>query len=204
MNITLYTGPGNATERVLWALNYKQIPFHQKDAVNMRAEGKYQEINPYGYVPTLQVDKQYIAESMAIIEFLEECFPIPTLLPGSSIERASIRAVSEIVNSTIHPAQNRSVLNFLRPELNSQSMMSLRADWLHKNLFILKKHLWKKSNYAVGESFSLADIFSAVIYKRALTQGVKGSDWPDYEAYLTFLFAQETIKASAPFSWPYS
>lgn len=73
---------------------------------------------------------------------------------------------------------------------------------MRKNLQTLKSRLWKSSAYAVGRQFSLADIFVAVIYKRALTQGVEAQAFPAYEAYLRFLFEQEAIRAAAPFAWP--
>lgn len=80
--IKIFTGPGNASERVLWALNIKSVPFELEDACKIKSEGNYDRINPFGYVPTLQVDGQYLSESMAIIEYLEEVYPIPPLFRG--------------------------------------------------------------------------------------------------------------------------
>ena len=200
-DLTLYTATGNAPERVLWALNYKAIAYQQV-AVESLPKGAYAGINPYGYVPTLQVGEHLIAESMAIVEFLEESCPEPTLFPGTALERARIREICEFVNSTIHPVQNRSVLKFLRPELDGAGMLALRGQWLQQNLQKLAPRLWLRGAYAVGDQFSLADILVAVIYKRALSQGVLAQDFPAYEAWMHFLFAQEEIRRSAPFSWP--
>lgn len=123
-DMILYSGPGNASERVLWVLNYKSVPYREQ-AVEAEAREAYLRINPFGYVPTLQVGEQCIAESVAIVEYLEECFPHPSLLPGSALERAQIREVYEAVNSTIHPPQNRSILMFLRPDLDADSIKTL-------------------------------------------------------------------------------
>lgn len=83
--LILYTGPGNASERVLWALNYKGLPYQQVDAGAGKAEGRYTEINPFGYVPTLIAEGQCLAESVVIAEYLEERFPEPRLLPGTAL-----------------------------------------------------------------------------------------------------------------------
>lgn len=199
--LTLYTAEGNATERVLWVLKYKSIPFQQIETDSLPA-GAYAQINPFGYVPTLQVGKHLIAESLAIIEYLEEIQPVPTLFPGSALERSRIREICEFINSTVHPVQNRSVLRFLRPELTAGRMKTLRAEWLQQNLQKLAPRLWAHGDFAVGQAFSLADILVAVIYKRALNQGVDAGLFPHYEAWMQFLFAQPDICQAAPFCWP--
>ncbi|PIW15538.1 glutathione S-transferase [bacterium (Candidatus Blackallbacteria) CG17_big_fil_post_rev_8_21_14_2_50_48_46] len=199
--LTLYTAAGNAAERVLWALNYKEISYQMIEIESLPV-GAYARINPYGYVPTLKIGEELIAESLAIIEFLEETCPEPTLFPGTALERARIREICEFINSTVHPVQNRSVLNFLRPELDSAAMKSLRAEWLHRCLQKLAPRLWQHGNFAVGTAFSLADILVAVIYKRALSQGVQAQEFQEFEAWMQYLFQQEVYRRSAPFSWP--
>ncbi len=195
----LYAAPGNATQRVLWALQYKQASFQIVDALPLKANGTYAAINPFGYVPSLEVDGVYFGESMAIVEYLEETFPDPLLLPGSPVLRAQIRAVCEQINSTVHPAQNHSVLNFLRPDLTPESMKTVRAQWLQHSLSMLNSQLWQASAFAVGGEFSLADIFVAVIYKRALSQGVLPEMLSDYAQHLAFLLSDIRIQNSAPF-----
>lgn len=198
--LILYTAVGNATERVQWALNYKGIPYRQLEVESLAA-GEYARINPFGYVPTLQIGEQLLAESLAMIEYLEEMRPTPTLFPGTALERAKIREISEFVNSTVHPVQNRSVLAYLRPELDAAGMRQLRADWLRHNLARLAPRLWRQGDYAVGEQFSLADILVAVIYKRALSQGVAAAEFPAFGNWMRFLFSQDQIRAAAPFQW---
>lgn len=199
--LTLYTAEGNAAERVLWALNYKALAYQRVEVESMSA-GEYARINPFGYVPTLQIGEHLLAESIAIVEYLEESYPEPSLFPGTALERARIREICEFINSTVHPVQNRSVLKFLRPELDDTGMKALRSEWLHQNLLKLAPRLWKNGAFAVGQAFSLADILVAVIYKRALNQGVNAQDFPEYEAWMQFLFGQENIRQAAPFSWP--
>lgn len=196
----LYIAPNsNTSDRVLWACAYKNIACEQVDIRHMSKE-EYLTINPYGYVPALELDGQLISESMAIVEYIEDVYPEPALLPASPLFRAQVREVCEYVNSTVHPAQNRSVLNFLRPELTPETMKELRAQWLTFSLQRLGQRLWLKSQFAVGNTFTLADIFVGVMYKRALGQGVAAEDLMAFSRHLDFLFQHSDIQSAAPFN----
>ena len=76
---------------------------------------EYRAINPQGRVPALRVDSgQVIIQSMAIIEYLEECHPQPALLPQDALGRARHREVAALIGCDIHPLHNVAVLNRLR------------------------------------------------------------------------------------------
>ncbi|MES3007293.1 MAG: glutathione S-transferase N-terminal domain-containing protein [Pseudomonadota bacterium] len=188
MELLFYSAHGsNSSQRVEWALKYKKIPYR------LHADEKA-SAGPYGYVPSISVDGQIIAESMAILEFLEEVFPAPPLLPRDSLERALVREVCEYVNSTIHPAQNRTVMKFLRPELADVEKKTLRAIWIFNCLQKLKSRLFQDSDYAVGNEFSLADIFVAIIYKKGLAHGAERDDtYEKHWAKLTLIPGHEVV-----------
>ena len=201
--LVLYTGPGNATERVQWALAYKGVAFESRDATPLREQGTYTDINPFGFVPTLLIGERPVGESMAIVEYLEAAKPEPALFPGTLADQASAREICELINSTIHPAQNRSVLRFLRPELrDAGEIAALRRKWLVHSLGQLAPRLWQRGSFAAGAEFSAADIFVAVITKRAVTQGATLDELPRYADYMQFLFEQDACSRSAPFRWP--
>lgn len=165
MDIVLYSAHGsNSSERVEWMLQYKGISY-------LKVVQQDEMINPYGYVPSLSVNGTILAESMAIAEYLEEVFPENPLLPDKAFDRALVREICEYVNSTIHQPQNRSVLQFLKPELSGVAKHKLRGEWIVSGLNKLKPRLWKRSSFAVGDSFSLADIFVTTIYRKALSHG---------------------------------
>jgi len=171
MEIILYSAEGsNSSQRVEWALRYKKIPY-KVQSNNSKSFGAY------GYMPAISIDGAIVSESMAILELLEETFPEPSLLPKQALERAKIREVCEYVNSTIHPAQNRSILKFLRPELPELDKKTLRAKWISDCLQNLRTHLFLDSGFAVGKRFSLADIFVAVIYQKGLTHGAAQDEY---------------------------
>lgn len=124
--LTLYSyWRSSAAYRVRIALNlkglaYRQVPVHLlKDGGEQHGEA-YKALNPQSLVPLL-IDAENggvrIAQSLAILEYLDEIFPLPALLPGDPAERAQVRALALHVACDIHPLNNLRVLQYLGAEL---------------------------------------------------------------------------------------
>src|SRR5947208_1135147 len=77
----------------------------------------YLRVNPQGLVPTLEIDGQVLVQSLAILDYLDETWPEPPLLPADPAGRARVRALAQIVACDIHPIDNLRVLNYLRKAL---------------------------------------------------------------------------------------
>ncbi|MCD1607166.1 maleylacetoacetate isomerase [Stutzerimonas kunmingensis] len=115
----------SAAYRVRIALNlkglaYRQVPVHLvKDGGQQRA-ADYRALNPQQLVPLL-VDEANggarINQSLAILEYLEEVFPVPALLPDDPVRRAQVRALAMHIACEIHPLNNLRVLQYLSAEL---------------------------------------------------------------------------------------
>ena len=73
--------------------------------------------NPQGLVPVLIADDETLTQTPAIIEWLEETYPDPPLLPKDAITRAKVRAIANVIACDIHPLGNQRILNYLRHEL---------------------------------------------------------------------------------------
>lgn len=197
MDIVLYSSKGsNSSERVEWVLNFKEISYQRVDVETDELATSYLNINPFGYVPSLSVDGFVLSESMAIAEYLEECFTGRFLLGKTPLERAQVRRVCEYVNSSIHSPQNKTVLKFLRPELDESSKKALRGSWINQCLEKLSSSICIESSYAIGQNFSLADIFVASIYKKALQHGCEENVF--YSEHLSFLREHEAVAVSEP------
>lgn len=197
MTIILYSAKGsNSAQRVEWVLNYKAVHYRRVEVSSRELATTYLTINPFGYVPALSIDGLILSESMAIIEYIEQRFAQNSLLGESIGGRASVRRIYEYVNSTIHSAQNRTVLNFLRPELDSISKRRLRGEWISKCLSGLHSELCLDSGFAVGTRFSLADIFVALIYKKTLQYG--SHNLPFYDTHLRYIRNFPLAKQSEP------
>jgi maleylacetoacetate isomerase len=110
----------SASYRVRIALNFKQISYESISKQLRRLEHRaadYLEVNPQGLVPALEHEGRHIPQSLAIIEYLEELEPTPSLLPNSPYDRAIVRAMAQIVACDIHPLCNLRVLQYLKNDL---------------------------------------------------------------------------------------
>ncbi|HBC3370818.1 TPA: glutathione S-transferase family protein [Vibrio vulnificus] len=197
MEVSLYSAKGsNSAERVEWVLNFKGIDYERIEISSDELAKTYLDINPFGYVPSLRVDDSIFSESMAIIEYLEERFPYPGLFGKSLNEKTHIRRVCEYVNSSIHSPQNRTVLRFMRPELDETSKRELRGVWIMRCLEKLSASICRESGFAVGKDFSVADIFVASIYKKALQHGCTRNSF--YDKHLMYIRANDRVVVSEP------
>ena len=197
MEVSLYSAKGsNSAERVEWVLNFKGIDYERIEISSDELATTYLDINPFGYVPSLRVDGSIFSESMAIVEYLEERFPYPGLFVKRLNEKTLIRRVCEYVNSSIHSPQNRTVLRFMRPELDETSKRELRGVWIMRCLEKLSASICRESGFAVGKDFSVADIFVVSIYKKALQHGFTRNSF--YDKHLMYIRANDRVVVSEP------
>ena len=108
----------SAAYRVRIALNlkglpYESIPVHLLKDGGQQHQAAYRAKSPLGTVPTLEDAAGAHTQSLAIIEYLEECFPQPPLLPESPVERARVRAIAQTIACDIHPVNNLRILQYL-------------------------------------------------------------------------------------------
>jgi len=79
---------------------------------------EFQRINSQGFVPALAMDDGVVlTQSVAIIEYLDEIHPDPSLLPKAPIERARVRALTQAITCDVHPLNNLRVLQYLKHDL---------------------------------------------------------------------------------------
>lgn len=166
--IQLYTYyRSSAAYRVRIALHYKNIE-HELISVNL-LEGKqlnsdYAAVNPQMRVPTF-VDNDFVfGQSLAILEYLEEKYPQPALLPKGLIERAKVRCIAQLIASDIHPLNNWGVLQYLKKNFH-QDQVGVNEwyfHWLKKGFDALETLLSDPKNpktvFCYGDSLTMADI----------------------------------------------
>jgi maleylacetoacetate isomerase/maleylpyruvate isomerase len=111
----------SAAFRVRIALNLKGLTYDYVPVHLVKGEQKqstFTTVTAEGLIPVLELDDGHrLTQSMAIIEYLEEVYPQPVLLPADAPERARVRALAQIVACDIHPLNNLRVLTYLAREL---------------------------------------------------------------------------------------
>lgn len=113
----------------LKGVDAKQIPINLLQG-EQHGEA-YRNINPQGLIPALHVQEEaaLLTQSLAIIEYLEERFPTPALLPSRAKDRARVRALAQVVACEMSPLNNRRVLLFLTETLGIDE--SVKEQWMH-------------------------------------------------------------------------
>lgn len=153
----------SASWRVRWGLELKKIP-HKKIAVDLLSSAEktaeYAKNNPAGYVPCLIADGQPLAESLAILEWLEETFPSPSFFSGDSFRRALIRQLAETVNAGTQPLQNLDVMKMISDDKEKQG--EWMRHWMGRGLGVYESILSRTDRrglkYSVSNEPTLADL----------------------------------------------
>ncbi len=123
----------SASYRVRIALSLKGLDYDLQPVHLRRDEQRapeFLERNPQGLVPALEHDGAVLAQSLAIIEYLEERFPEPPLLPSATADRAWVRALAQIVACDVHPINNLRILQYLEKDLGLDD--EARAAWARR------------------------------------------------------------------------
>lgn len=160
----------SASFRVRIALNLKELPYTPMEIHLVKEGGQhlqtdYAAINPQKLVPTLldADETTALTQSLAIIEYLEEQYPTPALLPHDPLLRAQIRAFAQHIACDIHPLNNLRVLQYLTGtlQISESQKMAWYFHWLQQGFTALETLLAKQSTshpFCFGKTPTLADI----------------------------------------------
>lgn len=144
-------------------LSYDTIPINLINNGGEQHSIEYKKINPQEIVPSLETNDGIITQSLAIIEYLDEVYPTPALLPKDPYAKSMVRGMALLIACEIHPLNNLRVLQTLKNELHVTKEQKL--DWYHKWLKLgftaLESKLKATSreiNVCFGNSVTMADI----------------------------------------------
>ena len=156
----------SAAFRVRIALNLKGLAYDQA-AIHLRKreqlKPEYLALQPQGLVPALEEDGRIFVQSLAIIEYLDETHPEPSLLPARPAERARVRAVAQAVACDIHPIDNLRVLRYLGDPLghDEKAVETWFNHWIKLGFDGIERMLTRDpatGRFCHGDAPGLADI----------------------------------------------
>jgi len=143
----------------LKGLSCELLPVHL--ARNEHLAEAFGAIAPARLVPLLVDDDKLLAQSMAIIEYLDETHPEPRLLPGDAVARARIRALAQGIACEVHPLNNLRVLRYLVDELKVSEDAKNRwyQHWVETGLAAFEQQLIHPATgrFCHGDTPTLAD-----------------------------------------------
>lgn len=162
---TLYSyWRSSAAYRVRIALALKHLPYdtayvHLVNGGGEQHSAGYKSLNAQGLVPSWQCEEGVLTQSLAIIEYINDCHPDTPLLPSAPFARAKVRAMAQAIACEIHPINNLRVLKYLRSSvgLDDEAVNHWYQHWVVEGLNALERMV-ENDGYCYGDTPTLADI----------------------------------------------
>lgn len=146
----------------LKGLEAKHVPIHLTRGGGEQFTAEYRKLNPLALVPVLTEGDLQLSQSLAILEYLDERYPLPPLLPASIEDRARARQLASTIACDVHPLNNLRVLKYLTGKLGLSDGAKVEwiAHWIKLGFEALEAELRtsaSRGRCCVGDSPTIAD-----------------------------------------------
>jgi maleylacetoacetate isomerase len=200
----------SAAYRVRIALNLKNIDYEIRPVHLLKNGGEqynadYLALNPQGRVPVLVVEDKILTQSSAIIEYLEETYPTPPLLPAYALERAYVRSLAQIIACDIHPLNNLRVLAYLKSFVKDDLEQAWRTHWIQEGFAAFEQLLQKHAycdRFCFGDMPGMADAFLIPQVYNALRFGCEMGGFPLISGIYKNCMQETAFSKAAPENQP--
>lgn len=200
----------SAAYRVRIALHWKQLNFETISVHLVKDGGQqhkddYRRVNPMGHVPALDHDGFLVAESMAIIDYLDRVFGDKALFPADPQQRALVIQICELINSGIQPLQNLKVNQLMEKEFGQtkEDCQRWNQHWIKNGLSSLERILEKTSGaHCVGNTVTAAEAFLVPQCFSARRFGVDTAQFPVVSKMELAVLSLEPFKKAHPEAQP--
>ena len=196
----------SAAYRVRIALNLKRlpaeiVPVHLVKNGGEQHSAEYRQLNANELVPTLIDDTFALSQSLSILEYLDEKYPEPALLPKQLQQRALIRAFSQNIACDIHPLNNLRVLQYLQNvfALSEGEKSTWYKHWIELGMRSLEAQLTESNGqFCFGEQATFADCCLIPQVYNAKRFNIDVSAFPKIESIYQHCMTLDAFQQAAP------
>ncbi|MBS0387781.1 MAG: maleylacetoacetate isomerase [Proteobacteria bacterium] len=190
----------------LKGLDYEYVPVHLAAGGGEQYSAAYRALNPQSRVPALETSDGVLTQSMAIMEWLEETYPEPPLLPRTPGARARVRAMAQLMVADVQPLQNTSVTRYLQQQLHQDeaAVERWRRHWVARGMAVLEEMLEgdPAGDYCHGAQPTLADVCLLAQCASARRFGLDTATWPRIARIEKACNANAAFQRAAPANQP--
>jgi len=143
----------------LKGIDYESRPIDLREGAQNSAD--YRAVNPYGFVPMLEIDGHRLTQSLAIINYLDLRYPNRPLIPAVAAERAHVVSLSLAIACDIHPLNNLRVLKYLKNELghSQEEVDDWYRHWILEGLPAVEAQAKERAGaFMFGDGPTAADV----------------------------------------------
>lgn len=192
--------------RVRIALAYKGIPYEYKAIDLVQGEQfseDFKKLNSFCSVPVLVDNGLVISESAAILEYLEEKYPGPSLFPADIKKKARVRQVVNHIVSGIQPLQNLAVLKRVEAKSGSDERLKWAQHFIENGFNGLEKLLiGEAGKYCIGDDFTMADVVLVPQFSNAARYQVDTTQFPLLRRICEAASALPCVEQTSPKNQP--